>query len=152
MSPYGITRPQWISVFALTQVIKKQSHLNYVHVTLTVLLWQLWNSYQSKSHVLYLIQTFLYPPLQWSWKGGILVSHCPSFYPSICPSVCGQNRVRIVISTILAKSISYLHILSTSEGVSHAKSQNLNFCKFFKFVTLTLPCFDLGSDVNQYYG
>ena len=29
----------------------------------------------------------LYPPLQRSWKGGILVSPCPSVRLSICPSV-----------------------------------------------------------------
>ena len=50
----------------------------------------------------------LYPPLQWSWKRGILVSPCPS----VCLSVCGQNCVCSVSSTILIGSISYLHILS----------------------------------------
>ena len=44
----------------------------------------------------------LYPPLQRSWKGGILVSPCPS----VRLSVCGQNRVRSVSSTILIGSIS----------------------------------------------
>ena len=34
--------------------------------------------------------------------------------PSVCPSVCGQNRVRSVSSTILVGSISYLHILSSN--------------------------------------
>ena len=34
--------------------------------------------------------------------------------PSLRPSVCGQNRVRSVSSTILARSISYLHILSSN--------------------------------------
>ena len=29
----------------------------------------------------------LYHPLQRSWKGGILVSPCPSVRPSVCPSV-----------------------------------------------------------------
>ena len=52
---------------------------------------------------------FLYPPLQRSWEGGILVSPCPS----VCLYVCGQNRVRSVSSTILIGSISYLHILSS---------------------------------------
>ena len=32
----------------------------------------------------------------------------------VCPSVCGQNRVHSVTSTILSGSISYLHILSTN--------------------------------------
>ena len=53
---------------------------------------------------------WLYPPLQRSWKGGILVSPCPS----VRLSVCGQNRVRSVSSTILIGSISYLHILSSN--------------------------------------
>ena len=52
----------------------------------------------------------LYPALQRSWKGGILVSPCPS----VRLSVCGQNRVRSVSSTILIGSISYLHILSSN--------------------------------------
>ena len=34
-------------------------------------------------------------------KGGILFSPCPSAHPSISLSVCGQNRVRSVSSTIL---------------------------------------------------
>ena len=35
------------------------------------------------------------------------------WYPplSVCPSVCGQNRVSSVTSTVLAGSISYLHII-----------------------------------------
>ena len=45
--------------------------------------------------------------LQWSWNGGILVSHrpsvCPSLRLSVAPSVCGQNCVRTVSSTILTK-------------------------------------------------
>ena len=51
---------------------------------------------------------FLYHSLQRSWKGGILFSPCRS----VLLSVCGQNRVRSVSSTILVGSISYLHILS----------------------------------------
>ena len=54
----------------------------------------------------------LYPLLEWSWKGGILVSR----RLSVCQSVCGQNRVRSISSTILAGSISYLHILTSIFG------------------------------------
>ena len=58
---------------------------------------------------------FLYPPASTKLIGGILVSPCPSVRPSVSPSlrlsVCGQNRVRSVSSTILIGSISYLHIL-----------------------------------------
>ena len=46
----------------------------------------------------------LYPPLQRSWRG----------YTGFTLSVCGQNRVRSVSSTILIGSISYLHILSSN--------------------------------------
>ena len=53
--------------------------------------------------------SIIIPPLQRSWKGGILVSPCPSVR-----LVCGQNRVRSVSSTILIGSISYLHILSSN--------------------------------------
>ena len=45
-----------------------------------------------------------------STKLGILISPCPS----VSPSVCGQNRVHSVSPTILAGSISYLHILSSN--------------------------------------
>ena len=41
-----------------------------------------------------------------------------SFTLSVCPSirlfVCGQNRIRSVISTILAAPFSYLHIISNN--------------------------------------
>ena len=50
---------------------------------------------------------FLYPPLNESWRGVY-------WFHVIRPSVCGQNRVRSVTSTILAGSISYLHILSST--------------------------------------
>ena len=94
---------------------------------------------------------FLYP-LQLSWKwvggwGGIVVSPCPSVRHSFCRSVCGQNRVRFASSTILAGSISYLHILSSNLCFSQVK--NLKFWQIFKFVNLTLSCFYLGSNMNQ---
>ena len=69
----------------------------------------------------------------------------------ICPSVCGQNRVRSVSSTILAGSISYLRILSSNfRGCVACKG----YCKIWifgqslEFVTLTLSCYDVGSDMN----
>ena len=49
--------------------------------------------------------SLIIPPLQRSWKGGILVSPCPS----VRLSVCGQNRVRSISSTIFVGSIWYLH-------------------------------------------
>ena len=78
------------------------------------------------------------PPLQRSWNG-ILVSR----RPSVCPSVCGQNLVRSVFSTILARSISYLHILSSNFRSCVACKGYCKISKFgkicgkvFKFVTL----------------
>ena len=47
--------------------------------------------------------SFLYPPFQRSY-----------WYHLVRLSVCGQNRVRSVSSTILIGSISYLHILSSN--------------------------------------
>ena len=56
-------------------------------------------------------------------EGGILVSP----FPFVCMSICWQNRVRSVSSTIPIGSI---------------------FGKLFKFVTLTLSCFDLESNMT----
>ena len=52
----------------------------------------------------------LYPRFSEVERGGILVSPCQS----VRLSVCGQNRVCSVSSTILNGSISYLHILSSN--------------------------------------
>ena len=61
-------------------------------------------------------------------------------------SVCGQNHVRSVSSTILIGSISYLHFLSSNFRRCVACKVCSNF---FKFVTLTLSSFDLGSNMTQ---
>ena len=49
---------------------------------------------------------------------GFILSVCPSHRPSVClsvrQSVCWQNLARSVSLTILARSISYLHILSSN--------------------------------------
>ena len=47
------------------------------------------------------------PPLQRSWKGVY-------WFHLVRLSICGQNRVRSVSSTILVRSILYLHILSSN--------------------------------------
>ena len=58
------------------------------------------------------------PPLQQNQYTGftwsVHLSVCPSVRPSICPSICGRNCVCSVSSTMLAGSISYLHILSSN--------------------------------------
>ena len=87
----------------------------------------------------------LYPPLQRSWKGGILVSRCPSVCLSVCPSVD-----RIVSALYLQQYWSDpFHICTsyqaTSEGVPRimfvSKLKIWNFGEFSKFVTLTLSFF-----------
>ena len=50
---------------------------------------------------------FIIPLLQRSWKGVY-------WYHRVRLSVCGQNRVRSVSSTIFIGFISYLHILSSN--------------------------------------
>ena len=67
----------------------------------------------------------------------------PSVRPPVRLSVYGQNRVRPVSSTILAGSISYLHILSSNLR-KWAASKFGNFGKFNKFSTLTFFCSWLG--------
>ena len=108
---------------------------------------------------------FILPPASTKLKGGytgITLSVCPSVHPSVCPSVrlsvCGQNRVPSVSSRILMGSISYLHILSSNFRRCVACNARFTILKiwdfgdFFKFVTLTLSSFDLGSNMTQWYG
>ena len=74
------------------------------------------------------------------------------FTLSVYPSV---DRI---VSALYLKQYSSdpFHICTsyqaTLEGVSRimfvSKFMNLNFCEFFKFVTLTLSSFDLGSDMT----
>ena len=78
------------------------------------------------------------------------------WHMSICPSVRPASRVRSVAPTVLVGSISYLHILSSNFWRCVACKVACKISKFeflavffFKFVTLTLSCFDLGSDVNH---
>ena len=68
-------------------------------------------------------------------------------------SVCGENGVQSVSSTILAGFTSYLHILSNNiRNMSCAKFvSNLKIWssgKFFKFVTLILSYFDWVSNMK----
>ena len=80
--------------------------------------------------------TYIFPPSSSSTKlkGGILVSPCPS----VCPSVCGQNHVCSVSSTILVGSISYLHILSS----------NFRRCVMCKLCFKTVNVYILANSLN----
>ena len=89
--------------------------------------------------------TIIIPSAQRSFWG-ILVS----IRPSVCPS-------RIPCQLCSSYSFSWIHficihIIKQLQKVCRVKSflQNLRrFRKFLKFVTLTLSCSDLGSDVNH---
>ena len=79
-----------------------------------------------------------YTPTQRSWR-----EVCWFHLVHLC--VCGQNCVRSASSIILARSASYLHILSSN--LSRCVACNLffniqfwNLGKFLKFVTFTLSC------------
>ena len=98
---------------------------------------------------------FIMPPASTKLKGGytgltLSVWQLRSNSPKM--SVCEQNRVHSVSTTILIGSISYLHILSSNFRGCVACNvcfKIWNFGKFFKFVTLTLSSFDLGSNMTQ---
>ena len=75
---------------------------------------------------------------QWRGYTGFTLSICLS----VRPSICEQNRVRSVSSTILASSILYLYILSSNFRRCIACKvvffKIKSFVKFFTFVTFTL--------------
>ena len=88
----------------------------------------------------------LYPPLQRSWKGSILVSPCPSvhLWTESCLLCIFNNTHRIHCTSYQATSEGVLPVMVVSKFK--------NFGEFFKFVTLTLSSFDLGSNMTQWYG
>ena len=96
--------------------------------------------------------TIIIPHASTKLNGGILVSHRPSVCLSVCPSVA-----RIVSTMYLHNTGWIIHICrcyqTTSEGVPCVEvlqnSKIWIFGKFFKFVTLILSCYDMGSDMYQ---
>ena len=77
-----------------------------------------------------------------------MVSPCPSVCPSIRPSV--HLSVDRIVSALYLLQYSpdpfhiYTSYQATLEGVSRVKC----FSEIKRFVTLTLSCFDLGSNMN----
>ena len=100
-----------------------------------------------RSHLPY-VNNFLYPCFNEVERGytGFTSSVRPSVRLSVWSSVCGQNVARSVSSTILAWSLSYLHILSNNfrrcvACKDYCMFPNLIFWHFLIFfVTLTLSC------------
>ena len=65
------------------------------------------------------------------------------------------SRVRSVAPTVLVGSILYSYILSSNFRrcvACRVECKIKIFGNFLKFITSTLSCFDLGSDVNHQYG
>ena len=88
------------------------------------------------------------PPLQRSWKGGILVSPCPSVH------LWTESCLLCIFNNICRIHFMFAHLINQLQKVCCVQSlcQNSkiwNFGKFFKFLTLTCSSFDLGSNVNQ---
>ena len=96
---------------------------------------------------------FIIPPLQRSWKGGILVSCRPPVRPSVRltgrPAVCGQNRVRSVSSAILFGSISYLHILSSNFRRCVSERRRSSCSSLIYFIEENMTAGDLVSQISK---
>ena len=85
------------------------------------------------------------PPLQRI----IQVSRRPYVRPSVCPSGCGQHRVRSVTFTTLAGSISYLHILLSNSRecltcIVFCKISTIDFFENFQICNFDSVLFWLG--------
>ena len=69
---------------------------------------------------------------------------------SVCPSADRIGSTLYLIQYLPGPFHIYISYQKNSEGVSRVKLSKSwkNFGKFFEFVTLTLSCFDLGSNMN----
>ena len=135
MTPKGITRPQFINLLAIncksspsiwditdiTDTIHPccaTSKQNSTVTNMLILCQHCHYSYHGvfliSGHQLlqYCFGIYFYIPRFNEVDRGVYWYHL-SVCPSVRLSVCGQNRVRSVSSTILIGSISYLHILSS---------------------------------------
>ena len=92
-----------IRQFPMQQVIKMSRWRHLCFSVSKTQWWYITDMFVTSCVLLY--------PRQRSWGGtGFTSSVCPS----VRPSVCRLNCVRPVSSTVLARPISYLHILSTN--------------------------------------
>ena len=148
----GIFLMEWCSVWLIKQsTLVLKDHLFTMPQTLCSILWGTICKFIVRCNYLYMIQSFNtywnhYTPRFNEVERGVYWFHLVRL------SVCGQNRVRYVSSTIFVGSISYLHILSSKFRRCVACNVCLNvwnFGEFLKFVTWTLSSFDLGSNMAQ---
>ena len=82
------------------------------------------------------------------------IGFTPSVRPSVLPAYVAHH-VRSVAPTVLVRSISYSYVLPSNfrRCVTCQVACKISiFGNFFKFVTFTLSCFDLGFDMNHKYG
>ena len=90
-----------------------------------------------------------YTPASTKFRGGILVSPCPSVCSSVDTTVSALYLQQYLSDPFYICSSYQV----TSEGVSRvnfvSKLKVRNFGKFFKFVTLTLSSVDLISNMTQ---
>ena len=92
--------------------------------------------------VLLFSECLVIPPASTKLKGGILVSR----RPYVSPSVCGQNCVRSVTSTILTESISHLinHFRRRVTCNIFCKVPKLDFWQIFQMSNFDFVLFCLG--------
>ena len=117
-----VTRPQWVNRLLVTNrccwffFVQCTHHYSYDNCKTSFLnIVQTWmyTKHEKNAYDSVYCNSLANYFHQWSW-GGILVSFCLFVCPSVSPSICTPNHVCSVSSTILARSISYLHILSTN--------------------------------------
>ena len=74
------------------------------------------------------IEKILLYPAQRSWKGGILVSPCPSVGLSVCPSVCRRHGFRSISEVCFGILISnFICMLMVAIGRSLLIFSNVTF-------------------------
>ena len=94
----------------------------------TIFFWEIWRGAETC-----LSSNLLYPPLQRSWTGVHWFHFVrPSVRMSVHLSLCGQNSVCSVSSTMLAGSISYLYILSSNFRMCVACKYHCKISKKFE--------------------
>ena len=136
--PALILKTEWVMELCLLIVLSKiQFQItpeNIIHQTLPTNQWIQMKNNLFVNYVMYFYVINYY----------ILVSPCPSVHLSIC----GQNRVHSVSSTILVQSISYLHALSIWEGVLRvmfvSKFKKLKFWRILWICNFDFVFFWLG--------
>ena len=96
------------------------------------------------------VDVILYSYTPHSMKLGILISPCPSVSPSLRPSVGRIMSTLYLLQYLPELYHIYTSYQATSDVVLRIKflKKICSFGKVFKFIALTLSCFDLGFNMN----